>query len=62
MFGLLGVMNLGVSAAGLLLPVRGAHLRIHAAKSAELDWYLLIPLGSWAGGAFVERVIDALLE
>jgi len=114
-FGLVGVMNLGVSAAGLLLPVRGAHLRIRAAKSAELDWcrerlrearaefaarprpgatdtsladllayrafvedvrewpfdastlvrfglYLLIPLGSWAGGAFVERVIDALLE
>jgi hypothetical protein len=119
MFALLGVMNLGVSAAGLLLPVRGAHLRIRAAKVAELDWcrerlrdarqglaapgaarprgeapdarladllayrafldevrewpfdastltrfglYLLIPLGSWAGGALVERVIDALLE
>jgi hypothetical protein len=115
MFALLGVLNLGVSAAGLLLPVRGAHLRIRAAKSAELDWcrerlrearaefaarprpgatdasladllayrsfvegvrewpfdastlarfglYLLIPLGSWAGGALVERVVDALLE
>jgi hypothetical protein len=118
-FGLVGLMNLGVSAAGQLLPVRGAHLRIRAAKGAELDWcrerlrearaqlaapevprpgsaatdarladllayrafvegvrewpfdastlvrfglYLLIPLGSWAGGALVERLIDALLE
>jgi hypothetical protein len=24
--------------------------------------YLLIPLGSWSGGALVERVIDSLLE
>jgi hypothetical protein len=112
MFSLLGVANLTVSAAGLLLPVHGVHLRIRAAKSEELDWcrerlrraraelaargatdtritdllayrgfvedvrewpfdastlvrfgfYLLIPLGSWAGGALVERVIDRLLE
>ncbi len=120
MFAVLGVLNLGVSAAGLLLPVYGVHHRIGAAKSAELAWcherlrrardelgargaaegragesaggrladllayrafvegvrewpfdattllrfglYLLIPLGSWAGGALVERVIDALLE
>jgi hypothetical protein len=111
-FAVLGVMNLAVSAAGLLLPVHGVHLRIRAAKSAELDWCrdrlhgarsalaaqaagpdarladllayrafvegvrewpfdsttlvrfgltLLIPLGSWAGGALVERVVDALL-
>jgi hypothetical protein len=108
MFALLGVMNIGASAAGMLLPVRGVHLRIRSAKDAELDWcrerlrearaglasdarladllayrafveevrewpfdastlvrfalYLLIPLGSWAGGALVERVIDGLLE
>lgn len=113
-FALLGLVNLAVSAAGLLLPVRGAQLRIRAAKAAALaaclpalraarsglaapvgagaapgqladllayrsfvesvrEWpfdastlvrfvlYLLIPLGSWAGGALVERLIDALL-
>ena len=24
--------------------------------------YLLIPLGSWAGGALVERAVDSLLD
>jgi hypothetical protein len=102
--------------AALLLPVRGVHLRIRAAKLDELDrvnrailgdaealqesalakreampsladlvayrslvdaareWpfdastvrrfglYMLIPLGSWLGGALVERLIDGLLE
>lgn len=93
-FAVLGVMNLAVSAAGLLLPVQGVHLRIRAelaapastgARLADLLAYrafvegvrewpfdsstlvrfgltLLIPLGSWAGGAVVERVIDALVE
>ena len=112
-FALLGVANLAVCAAGLLLPALGAYLRIRAAKSAELEacrealraarassapgasalpagqladllayrafvenvreWpfdastlarfglYLLIPLGSWAGGALVERLINAIL-
>jgi hypothetical protein len=101
------------AALGLMLPVRGAHRRIRAAKQAELDacqdalrrahrdsildddaslgrvadllvyerrleavrvWpfdtstltlfalYLLIPVGSWLGGALVERAIDTLLE
>ncbi len=101
------------AAIGLILPVRGAHRRIRAAKRAELDacrdalrrarresvldddaglgrvadllvyerrleavrvWpfdtstlarfalYLLIPVGSWLGGALVERAIDSLLE
>jgi hypothetical protein len=112
MFAVLGVVNLAVSAAGLLLPLHGVHRRIRSAKLEELGWcadrlrrareelgargasdvriadllayrsfvegvrewpldastlarfglYLLIPVGSWAGGALVERVIDALLE
>jgi hypothetical protein len=112
MFVVLGVANLGLSAAGLLLPVLGVRDRIRAAKQAELDavrerlldaraelrgaaghdgrladllawrafvegvreWpfdasalarfglYLLIPLGSWLGGALVERVVDRLFE
>jgi hypothetical protein len=112
MFAVVGVANLGVSAAGLLLPMAGARLRIRAAKQAELDelrprlvraraelrapagsggrladllayralvesvreWpfdasilarfglYLLIPLGSWLGGALVERVVDRLFD
>jgi len=33
-----------------------------ASTLVRFGLYLLIPLGSWAGGAFVERVIDALLE
>jgi hypothetical protein len=111
-FAVVGVLNVGVSAAAFLLPVHGVHRRIRAAKSVELDWcrerlrrartglaerdatdarladllayrafvedvrewpfdastlvrfglYLMIPLGSWAGGALVERLIDALLE
>jgi hypothetical protein len=112
MIAIVGAFDLAVCAVGLLLPVRGAHLRIRAAKQEELDWlrprlraaraglaaegqggregladllawqrhveslpdwpfdaptlwraalYLLIPLGSWAGGAVVERVVDALL-
>lgn len=30
-------------------------------SSLRLSLYLLLPLGSWAGGAVVERIIDALL-
>jgi len=110
-----GIVVVAATAA-LLLPVRGVHLRIRAAKQAELDavhqaihgessalarsalarrsdppsladlvayrelvaaareWpfdsstvvrfalYLLIPLGSWLGGAVAERLISALLD
>ena len=105
---------LAAAAAGLLLPLRGAHQAILTAKRSELDWcaaalrraraaleqgaepngarpladlvawrgiitavpewpldaptlrrfllYLVIPLGSWLGGAFVERVVDFVLR
>jgi hypothetical protein len=112
MFAVVGMANLGLSAAGLLLPVIGMRRRIRAAKRAELDelrerllraraelraggardgrvadllayrgfvegvreWpfdatalarfglYLLIPLGSWLGGALVERAVDRLFD
>lgn len=100
--------NAALSAALLLLPVRGVRSAIAAAKERELDWsatelrrardgapgarpfsdlvawrsfvtsvsewpfdaptlarfalYLGIPLGSWLGGALVERLVDALLS
>jgi hypothetical protein len=34
---------------------------LDASTFTRFSLYLLIPLGSWAGGALVERVIDALL-
>jgi hypothetical protein len=112
MIAIVGALDFAACAAGLLLPVRGVHRRIGAAKQEELDWlrprlrsartslaaegrsgregladllawqrhlesvpdwpfdapmlwraalYLLIPLGSWAGGALVERLVDAVL-
>jgi hypothetical protein len=100
--------NAALTAAALLLPVRGLREAVVAAKAAELDaavadlrrardgapgarpladvlawrafveavpeWpfdaptvgrfllYLAIPLGSWLGGALVERLLDALLS
>jgi len=105
---------LAAAATALLLPLRGAHRAIHAAKRGELDWcdaelhraraalasqslpsgvgtladlvawrgivgavpewpldaptlrrfvlYLAIPIGSWLGGAFVDRVVDFVLR
>lgn len=105
---------LAAAATALLLPLRGAHHAIHAAKRDELDWcnaelhraraalerdiapsgsrsladlvawrgvvgavpewpldaptlrrfvlYLAIPLGSWLGGALVERIVDLVLR
>jgi hypothetical protein len=105
---------LAAAAAGLLLPLRGAHQAIVTAKRSELDWcdaelrrarialerdaapntarpladlvawrgvvaavpewpldaptlrrfvlYLGLPIGSWLGGAFVERVVDFVLR
>ena len=109
-------ITLVFAVGGLVLPIRGVHRRIRAAKQQELEhvnaalrgdatalagtalagrnaevsvadlvayrglidavreWpigaptvfrfllYLLIPVGSWAGGALVERVVDALLD
>jgi hypothetical protein len=104
--------HLGIGLAVLLMPVRGVHRRIRAAKHAELarvraqlrrsraellegrdtsprlsellawearvertaEWpfdaptalrfllLLAIPLGSWLGGALVERLLDTLLD
>jgi len=44
--------------------------RIEAAREWPFDastfmrfaLYLMIPLGSWLGGAFVERLVDAALQ
>jgi hypothetical protein len=107
-----GVIALGAAVTALLVPLRGAHEAIRAAKRAELDWceaelraardalatggtaarsladlvawrslvsgvaewpldaptvqrfflYLAIPLGSWLGGALVDRVVDVVLR
>jgi hypothetical protein len=116
MWATVGSVTVVVAGAGLLLPVRGVHRRLRAAKREELarvdaairgepgalagspiasregradladlvawrglvqgahEWpfdastlvrfalYLLIPLGSWSGGALVERLVDALLD
>lgn len=35
---------------------------LDASTFTRFALYLLIPLGSWAGGALVERVVDALLD
>ena len=35
---------------------------IDASTYSRFGLYLLIPLGSWAGGALVERALDALLD
>jgi hypothetical protein len=35
---------------------------IDAAALRRIALYLLIPLGSWVGGALVERLVDALLR
>lgn len=35
---------------------------LDASAFARFALYLLIPLGSWAGGAIVERLVDALLD
>jgi hypothetical protein len=35
---------------------------LDASTFTRFSLYLLIPLGSWAGGALVERVIDAVLD
>ncbi len=113
---LMAGLTVATATTALLLPVRGVHLRIRAAKLEELDrvnrairgdaealrgsalvkreaapsladlvayrnlvesvreWpfdpstfrrfglYLMIPLGSWTGGALVERLMDAVLE
>ena len=113
---LMAGLTVASATTALLLPVRGVHLRIRAAKLGELDrvnrairgdaealresalaereatpsladlvayrnlvesardWpfdastfrrfglYLMIPLGSWMGGALVERLMDAVLE
>jgi hypothetical protein len=113
---LLAGLTVASATTALLLPVRGVHLRIRAAKLEELErvnrairgdaealrgsalagrastpsladlvayrdlvdsareWpfdastfrrfglYLLIPIGSWMGGALVERLLDLLLE
>jgi hypothetical protein len=113
---LMGSLTVACATTALLLPVRGIHLRIRAAKLDELEhvsrairgdlealqqsalakreatpsladliayrglvdsareWpfdastfrrfglYLMIPLGSWMGGALVERLIDAMLD
>jgi hypothetical protein len=113
---LMSALTVASATTALLLPVRGVHARIRAAKLEELDrvnrairgdgealrgsalvereatpsladlvayrtlvesareWpfnastfrrfglYLMIPLGSWMGGALVERLIDAALE
>lgn len=107
------LLALGLAVAGLVLPVRGVHDAIVAAKRAELAWcreairrrrraidagagasggpplgelasylglverarvwpfdastftrftlYLGIPVGSWLGGALVERLLDVLI-
>ncbi len=107
-------MALAATVTALLLPLRGAHQAIAAAKRRELDWcdaemrraraalerdaapqstksladlvawrgligavpewpldaptlrrfmlYLALPLGSWLGGAFVERVVDFVMR
>jgi hypothetical protein len=35
---------------------------IDAGALRRIALYLLIPLGSWMGGALVERLVDALLR
>jgi hypothetical protein len=110
------VLTMGLGVAALLLPSRGLHERLRAARDEELAWvhseiarargalagcdaasredaarlpallawearvaqvsawpfdaptlvrfalFLLVPLGSWLGGALVERAVDALME
>lgn len=110
------LISCGVGLSALLLPMRGAHVRMRAAKQAELarvraairserqalwqpneaaapggsrlsqllayearvervrEWpfdtptllrfslYLALPLGSWLGGAIVERLLGAVLD